>query len=135
METTEADAEDEELQRRIKEKEEKLLRDLQNELNKPITGPIKESTVDYYNQNKDKVSSITFLTTKVELDHSVICWTFSVEKLICGELNCRLSCVMHILSVQHYQQKIEYTQFTVKSVIVVFTTHVPVFFWPRRHNF
>ena len=106
MKTTEADAEDEELQRRIKEKEEKLLRDLQNELNKPITGPIKESTVDYYNQNKDKVSSITFLTTKVELDHSVICWNFSVEKLICGELNCRLSCVMHILSVQHYQQKI-----------------------------
>ena len=47
--------EEKELERGIKEKEDKLLRDLKIELNKPITDPIKESTVDYYNQNKDKV--------------------------------------------------------------------------------
>ena len=47
--------EEKELERGIKEKEDKLLRDLQNALNKPITDPIKESTVDYYNEKKDKV--------------------------------------------------------------------------------
>ena len=44
----EAAAEDEEkLNRKIQE--------IQDELRKPITDPVKESTVDYYMKNKDKV--------------------------------------------------------------------------------
>ena len=49
---------DEELKRRrqVKDEEkEQYIRKIQDELNLPISDPIKESTVDYYLQNKDKV--------------------------------------------------------------------------------
>ena len=53
---------DEELKRKKQaEEEEKLLiSQIQDELRKPITDPIKESTADYYNQNKDKVNMLLY---------------------------------------------------------------------------
>ena len=40
----------------VDDEEEKLLiSQIEDELLHPLTDPIKESTVDYYNQNKDKV--------------------------------------------------------------------------------
>ena len=50
---------DKDLLRKMKEKEDKLLKEIKDELKQPITDPIKESTVGYYHQNKDKVSSFT----------------------------------------------------------------------------
>ena len=56
-----ADDDNEELKRKIKaEQEEKLISQIQDELRKPITDPIKESTADYYNQNKDKVDMVLY---------------------------------------------------------------------------
>ena len=49
---------DDELKRKkeAEEEEEKLrISQIKDELRKPITDPIKESTAEYYNQNKDKV--------------------------------------------------------------------------------
>ena len=37
------------------EKEKELIRKLKDELRKPLTDPIKESTPEYYLQNKEKV--------------------------------------------------------------------------------
>ena len=33
------------------------IRQIEDELNEPLTGPVKESTVDYYHKKKDKVGS------------------------------------------------------------------------------
>ena len=58
-----ADDDDEELKRKKKadEEEEKLLiSQIKDELRKPITDPIKESTADYYYQNKDKVDMLLY---------------------------------------------------------------------------
>ena len=35
-----------------------LIRQIEDELNEPLTDPVKESTVDYYLDKKDKVSLI-----------------------------------------------------------------------------
>ena len=56
---------DEELKRKRKvedEEKEQYIRQIQDELNLPISDPIKESTVDYYLQNKDKVSLCSILS-------------------------------------------------------------------------
>ena len=51
----EVSAEDkEELQKA--EEDKNLIRKIKDELNHPLTDPIKESTVGYYNLNKDQVS-------------------------------------------------------------------------------
>ena len=59
-----ADDDDDELKRKIKIEEEKqqYIRQIQDELNLPISDPIRESTVDYYLQNKDKVSLCNMLS-------------------------------------------------------------------------
>ena len=56
-------ADDEELKRKTKMEEEKeqYIRQIQDELNLPISDPIKESTVDYYLKNKDKVRLFVLL--------------------------------------------------------------------------
>ena len=36
--------------------EETIIKEIQDELSQEITDPVKQSTVDYYYQNKDKVS-------------------------------------------------------------------------------
>ena len=40
------------------DEEEKYIWQIRDELRKEITDPIKESTVEYYNENKDKVKHI-----------------------------------------------------------------------------
>ena len=57
MPTATAADDDEELKRKKKadEEEKLLISQIQEDLWKPITDPIKESTADYYYQNKDKV--------------------------------------------------------------------------------
>ena len=64
MATEASSADDEELRKRKMEDEEKeqYIRQIQDELNLPISDPIKESTVDYYLQNKDKVSLFSILS-------------------------------------------------------------------------
>ena len=58
-----ADDDDDELKRKIKiEEKEQYIRQIQDELNLPISDPIKESTVDYYLNNKDKVSLCNMLS-------------------------------------------------------------------------
>ena len=39
------------------EDEEELINKIEDELEQPLTDPIKQSSVDYYLNNKDKVSS------------------------------------------------------------------------------
>ena len=41
--------------------EEDLIRQIEDELKQPLTDPVKESTVDYYFQNKDKVFTLPSL--------------------------------------------------------------------------
>ena len=56
-----ADDDNEELKRKKKaEQEEKLISQIQDELRKPISDPIKEATADYYYQNKDKVDMVLY---------------------------------------------------------------------------
>ena len=63
-----ADDDEEELKRKKKaEQEEKLISQIQDELRKPITDPIKESTAEYYNQNKDKVAMLFYKYYKILL--------------------------------------------------------------------
>ena len=66
-----ASDDDDDLTRKKKaeeEEEEKLLiSQIQDELRKPITDPIKESTADYYYQNKDKVAMLLYKYYKILL--------------------------------------------------------------------
>ena len=77
---TTADAEeDEELKRKLKLEEEKI-RQVQYDLNHEFTDPIKESTVEYYHQNKDKVRPIGLLSCihyfqSVAFNNSQYCFT------------------------------------------------------------
>ena len=68
-----AATDDDELKRKKEaEEEEKLLiSQIQEELWKPITDPIKESTADYYNQNKDKVDMLLYKYYKIL--HTSVC--------------------------------------------------------------
>ena len=56
-----ATEEDEELKRKLKLEEEKI-RQVQYDLNHEFTDPIKESTIEYYHQNKDKVRPVGLLS-------------------------------------------------------------------------
>ena len=40
------------------EDEDELIYRIEDELGEPLTDPIKESTIDYYLENKDKVCSV-----------------------------------------------------------------------------
>ena len=72
---------DEELKKKIKLEEEKeQIRKIQDELEQPITDPIRQSTVDYYNQNKDKVSYIIIFLTLTNV--SVIMQILTLSKYI-----------------------------------------------------
>ena len=66
MATTAATAteEDEELKRKLKLEDEKI-RQVQYDLNHEFTDPIKESTVAYYHQNKDKVRPVGLLSSSL----------------------------------------------------------------------
>ena len=72
---------EEELKKKIKLEEEKeQIRKVQDELEQPITDPIRQSTVDYYNQNKDKVSYIIIFLTLTNV--SVIMQILTLSKYI-----------------------------------------------------
>ena len=45
-------------QKKTEAEEEEFIWQIRDELRKEITDPIKESTVEYYNENKDKVRHI-----------------------------------------------------------------------------
>ena len=59
--TAAATEEDEEVKRKLKLEEEKI-RQVQYDLNHEFTDPIKESTVEYYHQTKDKVRPVGLLS-------------------------------------------------------------------------
>ena len=55
-----------------KEDEEELIESIEDELNQPITDPIKESKVDYYLKKKDQVintTKILFYKNKIQSLH------------------------------------------------------------------
>ena len=56
----------------VQEDEEELIENIEDELNQPITDPIKESKVDYYLKKKDQVvntTKILFYEIKIQSLH------------------------------------------------------------------
>ena len=94
-----ADDDNEELKRKKKaEQEEKLISQIQEELRKPITDPIKESTADYYYQNKDKVAMLLYKYYKIL--HSSVCIYNKKHNRITVIMVMGIFCLIQILSIR-----------------------------------
>ena len=67
MATATGDDKDQHQKETDEEEEEKFIWQIRDELGKEITDPIKESTVEYYNENKDKVRHIGIISSVIKI--------------------------------------------------------------------